>query len=115
MTFRTMDAELEQRADEIKRLQDENQSLKMENQELNRLFDLQHTRTGFADKLWQRAHNKPGIWPDLGELIGWLLSQRDALQQAVTTLVDSKHLHCLDCHQDGWPCTFHKRFVDLLE
>ena len=32
-----------------------------------------HKRTVEADKLWQKAHNKPGVYSDLGELIEWLL------------------------------------------
>ena len=34
---------------------------------------LQHRRTMEAGKLWQKAHNQPDVWPDLGELVGWLL------------------------------------------
>ena len=41
--------------------------------ELIRLFELQHTRTVAADRAWQKAHNKPDVWPDLGELIQWLM------------------------------------------
>lgn len=44
---------------------------------LEALFDLQFTRTVEADALWREAH--PGndlVVPDLGTLIGWLLSER---------------------------------------
>lgn len=51
-----------------------------EKQELEQLFDLQHTRTVEADKLWQQAHNRPDLWPDLGQLVGWLMSRYDSLQ-----------------------------------
>lgn len=58
------------------RLEEERETLKsqlatmtQERDELNQLFNLQHTRTKYADKLWQQAHNKPGVLPDLGELI----------------------------------------------
>ncbi len=37
---------------------------------------LQWTRTREADKLWQAAHPEQGdVWPDLGELIGWLVER----------------------------------------
>ena len=36
-----------------------------------------HKRTVEADKLWQKAHNKPDVWPDLGELIQWLMKRSD--------------------------------------
>lgn len=42
--------------------------------DLQRLFDLQHTRTVKADRMWSEAHNKPLVMPDLGALIDWLLS-----------------------------------------
>lgn len=41
--------------------------------ELEQLFALQRTRTLYADRLWQKEHKKPGVYPDLGELIQWLL------------------------------------------
>ena len=47
--------------------------LEHDNAELRALFDLQHKRTLEADKLWQKAHNKPDTFPDLGKLIDWLL------------------------------------------
>jgi hypothetical protein len=30
------------------------------------LFDLQHSRVMEASKLWQAAHDKPDVLPDLG-------------------------------------------------
>jgi len=44
-------------------------------EELQSIFDAQHKRTAQADKLWQKAHNKPDVLPDLGELIRWLLEE----------------------------------------
>ena len=38
----------------------------LENQELEMLFDLQHSRVTEATKLWQAAHDKPDVLPDLG-------------------------------------------------
>lgn len=56
-------------------LQERIKELEQENRELNQLFELQHTRVARADKLWQKAHNKPNVLPDLGVLVEWLLSQ----------------------------------------
>ena len=44
--------------------------------ELLDLFDLQHTSTMEADKLWQKANGKDRL-PDLGELIEWLMKRSD--------------------------------------
>jgi hypothetical protein len=38
----------------------------LKNQELEMLFDLQHSRVTEATKLWQAAHDKPDVLPDLG-------------------------------------------------
>lgn len=43
--------------------------------ELQAIFDMQHKRTTKADKAWQKSHNKPGILPDLGTLIEWLMKE----------------------------------------
>ena len=53
---------------------------KADRDELQSVFDLGHTRTVEADKLWQEAHGKPEVWPDLGELVGWLMRRYDDLQ-----------------------------------
>ena len=57
--------------------------LKEENTELNRLFELQHTRVGEATRLWQEAHGKPDVLPDLGDLVGWLLAEIERLKKEV--------------------------------
>ena len=36
-----------------------------------------------ADKLWQKAHDKPHTMPDLGALIDWLLEARYRLQDVM--------------------------------
>lgn len=46
---------------------------KAEIAEKQALFDMCHKRTMEADKLWQVAHNKPNVLPDLGKLVEWLL------------------------------------------
>ncbi len=52
-----------------------------ERDELQRLIDLQHTRTEEADDLWREAHpgNENAI-PDLGALVGWLMAERRRFQ-----------------------------------
>lgn len=69
-----------ERCTELERAQQRVAQLDGEKQELEQLFDLQHTRTVEADKLWQQAHNRPDLWPDLGQLVGWLMSRYDSLQ-----------------------------------
>jgi len=44
-----------------------------ENKELNALFDLQRTRTTKAKAMWQKATGKKETFPDLGELLEWLM------------------------------------------
>ena len=56
------------------------EAAKRDRDELQSVFDLGHTRTVEADKLWQEAHGKPEVWPDLGELVGWLMKRYDDLQ-----------------------------------
>lgn len=58
-----------------------NKELQTERDDLQALFDLQHTRTVVADKAWQKAHNEPDILPDLGELIEWLLNEKTKADQ----------------------------------
>ena len=47
----------------------------VEIEEHHELVRMCHKRTMEADKLWQKAHNKPDVWPDLGELIQWLMKK----------------------------------------
>ena len=60
--------------------------LTAERDELQQLFYVQHTRTVEADKLWQEAHGKPGVWPDLGHLVTWLIERHDTLRGLVEAL-----------------------------
>ncbi len=48
-----------------------------ENKHLQDLFDLQYTRTLEAGKIWREETGNPGVHPDLGVLIGWLLERKD--------------------------------------
>lgn len=59
------------------------------NESYKATFDLQHTRTVKADKLWQVAHDKPDVWPDLGELIDWLLGRADAAERELAQWKES--------------------------
>lgn len=72
-----MEDEIQDMRDEMQSLKDQIEELRIENKELNGLFDLQHKRSVEADKLWQEAHNKPGVIPDLGKLIEWLMAERN--------------------------------------
>jgi len=56
------------------------EAAKADRDELQSVFDLGHTRTVEADKLWQDAHGKPEVWPDLGDLVGWLIKRHDDVQ-----------------------------------
>jgi len=68
-------------------------ALKAALDERDALFDLQWRRSREADKLWQAAHpDRADVWPDLGELLGWLMSRmvtdelREAAKEAADTL-----------------------------
>jgi len=49
--------------------------LRSELAEYESLIKLQRQRSVEADKLWQKAHNKPNVWPDLGKLLEWLIQK----------------------------------------
>lgn len=51
--------------------------LEAEVAEMQALFDLQHSRVGEAEKLWQLAHKEPLTKPDLGRLVEWLCLRGD--------------------------------------
>jgi hypothetical protein len=53
--------------------------LRNERDEMQQLFDLQHTRTVKADKLFQ-SENEVDWFPDLGHLIDWLLTRYEKLR-----------------------------------
>lgn len=56
-------------------MRDELEVAQSEIKEMRALFNLQHTRTREADKLWQKAQNQPHMFPDLGTLIEWLMGR----------------------------------------
>ena len=57
----------------------ENTQLKTDLEEFQALFDLQYARCKEADKLWRKATKNPGVVPDLGVLLTWLMAERDEL------------------------------------
>lgn len=56
----------------VRLLRAERDQLQEEVVELRAIFDLQQTRMKQATRLWQKAHNKPNVLPDLGDLLTWL-------------------------------------------
>ena len=63
-------------------------------EEHHELVRMCHKRTVEADKLWQKAHNKPDVWPDLGVLIEWLINEKkSAEQRAAETRTTLKSLY----------------------
>lgn len=61
--------------------------LKVELEDYHALITLQHRRTVDADRIYQEAHGWPNTqFPDLGELIGWLL------EQYVKAVAQSEHI-----------------------
>ena len=70
-------------------------ALREECDELNHLFDVQHTRMGLATTAWREAHpgNELVVLPDLGAVLEWLLAERDRLR---ATLADVD-----TCDRDG--------------
>ena len=48
---------------------------------LERLFEMQHSRSQEADKRWQDATGKHDTIPDLGDLLQWLMAEIDRLKQ----------------------------------
>jgi hypothetical protein len=54
--------------------------------EMQQLFDLQHTRTVKADRLFQEA-NGVDYFPDLGNLIDWLITRYEKLEVSLALSV----------------------------
>lgn len=70
--------------------------------ELQRLFDLQHSRVGEATELWQKATGKEGVLPDLGELVKWLLdkiAKQDSIIGRVSRMCEIAE-KCNDAHTE---------------
>lgn len=43
--------------------------------ELEALIELQRRRVGAATEAWRAEHNQPDVFPDLGELVEWLMEK----------------------------------------
>ena len=54
--------------------------LEAEIAENDETFELRRERTVEADREWQQATGRHGVFPDLGELIEWLRGDRDQLR-----------------------------------
>jgi hypothetical protein len=66
---------------EAARLRAERDAARAEAAELQSLFDLQRKRMDAARALWQQAHpDKENVWPDLGDLLAWLMQERAVLK-----------------------------------
>ena len=46
-----------------------------ENEELNKIFEMQDARIQEATALWQRECGQPETWPDIGSLLQWLMER----------------------------------------
>lgn len=55
--------------------------VRAENDELNRLFNKQHTRVQAATQRWREATGEHLTQPDLGTLVQWLLDGRDEVER----------------------------------
>lgn len=54
----------------------ENADLRDKNEDLERLFALQHTRVRAAEAAWRNEHpGKENVLPDLGTLVEWLMKK----------------------------------------
>lgn len=76
---------------EVCQLRIERDELRAEVEGHDRLLEMQRRRMGSAKKAWQEAHGKPDTWPDLGELIEWLMSQRAEIDRAARELLAVAH------------------------
>ena len=65
-----------------------------ENAEYNSLFKLQRKRTLEADKLWQEANKKPDVFPDLGELLAWLMRERESKNALIRQMLEATIKTC---------------------
>lgn len=58
-------------------------------EEKESLFELQHRRLEKAQRAWQKAHNQPDRYPDLGKLLDWLMQEAEIESEGapITTLL----------------------------
>lgn len=58
--------------------------------EVNRTFNLQRSRMGAAARLWQKATGRTDTWPDLGDLLAWLM-KRAGKERKIADLLGEIH------------------------
>ena len=58
--------------------------------EVNRTFNLQRSRMAAAVRLWQKATGRTDTWPDLGDLLAWLM-KRAGKERKVADLLGKLH------------------------
>lgn len=58
--------------------------------EVNRTFNLQRSRMGAATRLWQKATGRTDTWPDLGDLLAWLM-KRAGKERKIADLLGKIH------------------------
>ena len=109
--------------DEIQALKDEIENLRIDNKELNDLFNLQYKRCTIAWDEWREANNEPDTIPDLGELIEWLRSERDnACERGVRDAANHIGSKCfcdpvkkgIPDHIACWWCGIEKEILTLI-
>lgn len=62
-----------------------------ERDELQRLFDMQQARMVAANALWraEKPDERANVMPDLGELLAWLMSERDEARGLLAEMLDN--------------------------
>jgi hypothetical protein len=71
-------------------------------EDLEALFRLQRTRMTEATKVWRETTHQHDVSPDLGDLLAWLLSAREALTKAVVLLAVPYEGLLLDSESRRW-------------
>jgi hypothetical protein len=75
------------------------------------LFDIQHTRTTVADKMWRDAHpGKELVIPDLGDLVTWLIERADKAIDIVNQVDDVLVTNWITAHNND----YRKALCDLV-
>lgn len=54
------------------------------------LVELQRSRMGKATDLWREAHDRPDVFPDLGELLDWLLMELEGQEGPARALAPTE-------------------------
>lgn len=87
----------------IRQLETELQEAQKERDDLQRLFDLQHTRMVEATHAWRAANpGNDNVLPDLGKLLAWLLKERREAQEAIVVMKGALGDNCVY----HWPSVY---------